>query len=52
VTYEERRLLGEQGTPAPGPQLSEAICMRMTWKLDTIKPRPPVVVFPLESMIQ
>jgi len=34
VMYEQRRLLGQQGTPTPGPQLSEAICMRMTWKLD------------------
>ena len=32
--YEERRLLRTQGTPQPGPRMLEAICMRMTWKLD------------------
>ena len=32
--YEERRVLGTQGTPRPGPRMLEAICMRMTWKLD------------------
>jgi hypothetical protein len=32
--YEERRLLGLQGTPTPGPRMLEAICMRLTWKLD------------------
>ena len=32
--YEERRILGAQGTPQPGPRMIEAICMRMTWKLD------------------
>jgi hypothetical protein len=32
--YEEHRILGTQGTPEPGPRMLEAICMRMTWKLD------------------
>jgi hypothetical protein len=32
--YEERRILGTQGTPVPGPRMLEAICMKMTWKLD------------------
>jgi hypothetical protein len=33
--YEERRVLGTQGTPVMGPRMLDAICMRMTWKLDT-----------------
>lgn len=32
--YEQRRILGTQGTPVPGPRMLEAICMRVTWKLD------------------
>jgi hypothetical protein len=36
VMYEQqrRRLLGQQGSIAPGPRLSAAICMRVTWQLD------------------
>jgi hypothetical protein len=32
--YEERRILGQQGTPVPGPRMLDAICMRITWTLD------------------
>jgi hypothetical protein len=32
--YEERRIIGTQGTALAGPRMLEAICMRMTWKLD------------------
>jgi hypothetical protein len=32
--YEERRILGTQGTLEPGPRMLEAICMKITIKLD------------------
>jgi hypothetical protein len=32
--YEERRILGRQPMPEQGPRMLDAICMKMTWKLD------------------
>ena len=32
--YEERRVLGRHGTPEQGPQMLQAICKKLTWKLD------------------